>query len=386
MICIENAKVVLENGILWDGIVLVEEDRIVSVGKRNEVEIPENAQRMDAGGAYVGPGFVDIHAHGGGGHAFWQEPAEAAEHFLRRGTTSILPTLYHSLDKQGFLDSIERVEATMAASGARNTIRGFYMEGPYMNPNFGASSKYNKWLGEICPEDYEDVVNRAGDLVKVWVISPEREGIEAFVQYAKSVNPNVVFSVGHSQATPAQIRKLKKYGLNHQTHCLNATGGYGKGGGVRAAGPDEFCFLDPDMYAELISDSNGVHVCAELQRLVLQNKGIDKVVLISDCSSRKPGENPAPEHLRHVTDLSFDDQGNLGGSLLSMDMACRNIMTHTNCGIAQAFLMASRNPARAIGMDDEIGTIEPGKRADLVFVDDMFHVQKVMLAGQVVRF
>ena len=67
-------------------------------------------------------------------------------------------------------------------------------------------------------------------------------------------------------------------------------------------------------------------------------------------------------------------------------MACRNIMTHTNCGIAQAFLMASRNPARAVGMDDEIGTIEAGKRADLVFVDDMFHVQKVMLAGNLQQF
>ena len=386
MICIENAKVVLENGILWDGIILVEEDRIVSVGKRGEVEIPENAQHIDAGGAYVGPGFVDIHAHGGGGHAFGQEPAEAAEYFLRRGTTSILPTLYHSLDKQGFLDAIDRVKATMASAGARNTIRGFYMEGPYMNPDFGASSKYNKWLGQIRPEDYKDVVDRAGDLVKVWVVAPEREGIEAFVRYAKSVNPNVVFSVGHSRATPEQIRKLKKYGLNHLTHCMDATGRTSAWLGTRGAGPDEACFLDPNMYAELICDSGAVHVNAELQRLILRNKGIDKVVLISDCSGRKEGENPAPEGLRHMTDLSFDDQGNLGGSRLSMDMACRNIMTHTNCGIAQAFLMASRNPARATGMDDEIGTIEAGKKADLVFVDDMFHVQKVMLAGQLQQF
>ena len=76
----------------------------------------------------------------------------------------------------------------------------------------------------------------------------------------------------------------------------------------------------------------------------------------------------------------------MGGSRLTLDMACRNIMTHTNCGITQAFLMASRNPARAVGMDDEIGTIEAGKRADLVFVDDMFHVQKVMLAGTLQQF
>ena len=379
MICIENAKVVLENGILWDGIVLVEEDRIVSVGKRGEVEIPEGVQHIDAEGAYVGPGFVDIHVHGGGGHMFWQEPEQAAAHFLRRGTTSIFPTLYHSLDKQTYLESIERVKATM---GPDSPIRGFYMEGPYMNPDFGASKKYNKWLGEILPEAYKEVVDEAGSLVKVWVVAPEREGIEGFVQYAKSVNPDVIFSVGHSRATPEQIRKLKKYGLNHLTHCMDATGRVSAWLGTRGAGPDEACFLDPDMYAELICDSGAVHVNAELQRLILRNKGIDKVVLISDCSGRKEGENPAPEGLRHMTDLSFDDQGNLGGSRLSMDMACRNIMTHTNCGIAQAFLMASRNPARSIGMDDEIGTIEAGKRADLVFVDDMFHVQKVMLSGK----
>lgn len=383
MICIENAKVVLENGILWDGIVLVEENRIVSVGKRGEVEIPEGAQRIDAEGTYVGPGFVDIHVHGGGGHMFWQEPEQAAAHFLRRGTTSIFPTLYHSLDKQTYLESIERVKTTM---GADSPIRGFYMEGPYMNPDFGASRKYNKWLGDITPEAYKEVVDEAGSLVKVWVVAPEREGIEGFVQYAKSVNPDVVFSVGHSRATPEQIRKLKKYGLNHLTHCMDATGRVSAWLGTRGAGPDEACFLDPDMYAELICDSGAVHVNAELQRLILKNKGIDKVVLISDCSGRKEGENPAPEGLRHMTDLSFDDQGNLGGSRLSMDMACRNIMTHTNCGIAQAFLMASRNPARSVGMEDEIGTIEAGKRADLVFVDDMFHVQKVMLSGKLQQF
>lgn len=385
MICIENAKVVLENGILWDGVILVEEDRIVSVGKRGEVEIPDNVQHIDAEGAYVGPGFVDIHAHGGGGHFYWKEPAEAAEFFLRRGTTSVFPTLYHSLDKQTFLESIERVEAAMAAGGAGRAIRGLYVEGPYMNPDYGASKKNNKWLGEITPEKYKEVVDRAGDLVKVWVVAPEREGIEGFVRYAKSVNPNVVFSVGHSQATYDQIRALKKYGLRHQTHCMNATGGYGNGGGIRSVGPDEACFLDPDMYAELICDSYGIHVCSQLQRLILQNKGLDKVVLISDNSGRNQEAN-TPEHLRHITDLSFDDQGSLGGSRLTLDMACRNIMSHTNCGIAQAFLMASRNPARAVGMDDEIGTIEAGKQADLVFVDDMFHVQKVMLAGKLQQF
>jgi len=384
MICIQNAKVVLEHGILWDGVILVEGERIAAVGKRGEVEIPAGAEVIDAGGRYVGPGFVDIHVHGGNGHATPKDPIGAAEHFLRRGTTSIFPTLYHTLDKQGFLDSIARIRAAMQEDGAGKAIRGIYMEGPYMNPEFGANAKYNQWLGDIVPEVYKDVVDAAGDLVKVWVVAPEREGIEGFVRYAKSVNPDVVFSVGHSRATPAQVRALKKYGLNHITHCMNATDSHSDWLGTRGAGPDEACFQDPDMYAELISDSGGVHVNADLQRMLLRIKGVDKVVLISDCSGRTDAN--ILEHLRHMRDLSFDDNGNLAGSRLSMDMACRNIMTHTNCGIAQAFLMASRNPAQSVGLGDELGTIEAGKRADLVFVDDMFNVENVMLAGELQKF
>ena len=80
-------------------------------------------------------------------------------------------------------------------------------------------------------------------------------------------------------------------------------------------------------------------------------------------------------------DLNFDDRGGLAGSKLTMDKACKNVMGSTGCGIAQAFVMASTNPARAVGLDD-VGSIEVGKEADLVFVDDKFHVQQVMLQGE----
>ena len=79
--------------------------------------------------------------------------------------------------------------------------------------------------------------------------------------------------------------------------------------------------------------------------------------------------------------LGFDANGLLSGSKLTMDIACRNLMQHTSCGICQAFLLAARNPARAIGLDHEVGTIEAGKKANLVFVDDLFNVKKVMLDG-----
>ena len=379
MVCIHNAKVVLETGILFDGVILLDEDRIVAVGDHREVEIPADAQLIDAEGAYVGPGFVDIHVHGGNGHMFDTEPLQAAEHFLRNGETTILATLYYNLSKEGFLDSIKKVQAAMAAGGAGDAIAGIYMEGPYMNPKFGAMPERNKWKGAIQEEAYKEVVDTAGTDAFVWSVAPEREGIEEFVKYAGSVNPHTIFAVGHSEATPAQVRKMKRYGLCLQTHCMDATGSFSEWVGTRGAGPDEACLTDPDMYAELICDSGAVHVNKDLINLVVRTKGVDKVILITDSFV---SDLPAPEKLKHITDLIFDENCWLSGSKLTMNVACRNIMSHTNCGIAQAFLMASRNPARAIGLDDEIGTIEAGKRANLVFVDDVFNVKKVMLGGK----
>lgn len=378
MIAIENAKVVLDSGILFDGVVLVEGDRIAAVGKAGDVQIPADAERVDAGGAYVGPGFVDIHVHGGGGAMFEDDPEKAAAHFLRHGETTVLATLYYTLSKQEFPLAIDRVKAAMERGGAAKAIAGFYMEGPYMNPKYGASPEKNNWRGEIRREDYQPLLDKAGDLAKVWAIAPEREGVEGFLADAKKANPRTVFAVGHSEATPVQIERLKHYGIGLQTHCMNATGRTNERGGVRGSGPDEACLLDSNMYAEIICDSNAVHVHEDTLKLVLQVKGMDKVLLITDSFV---SNEETPEKYRAIPDLSFDANGELSGSKLTMDLACRNLMTHTNCGIAQAFLLASRNPARAIGMDREIGTIEAGKKANLVFVDDMFYVEKVMLEG-----
>ena len=382
MICIENAKIVLENGIIWDGMLLTDGDRIVSVGNRGEVDIPADAERVDANGAYVGPGFVDIHVHGGNGNSFDKEPYKAAEHFLAHGETTILGTFYFDLSGDEYIAAAARLRDAMNAGGAGDAIAGIYMEGPYMNPEYGSNPQGNKWKGDILPEDYEKLVSSFGDIVRIWAIAPEREGIEPFMKYVKENNSKAVFAFGHCEANADQIRKVKKYGIMTQTHCMDATNSVSKWYGVRGNGPDETCLADPEIYAELISDSLAVHVQVDNQRLILRSKGVDRVVLISDSVV---SDEKAPPELAHVTDLVFDVNGWLGGSKLTMNAACRNIMQHTNCGIAQAFLMASRNPAKVLGMYDDIGSIEEGKRANLVFVDDIFNVRRVMLNGKFVK-
>lgn len=377
---IKNAKIVLETGIIWDGVLAMDGDRIAAFGEASELEIPADADVIDAKGKYVGPGFVDIHVHGGNGYMFDTYPEEAAKHFLSHGETTILPTLYYNLSKEGFLESIARLKETMEQTAAGKALAGFYMEGPYMNPKYGAMPEKNKWKGDILPEMYEDVVDAAGTLAKIWAVAPEREGLEPFLKYAKKVNPDVVFSVGHSEATPEEILKLKKYGIKLQTHCNNATGRTNEGGGVRGTGPDEYCYADPEMYAEVICDSLAVHMKPATLRMVQRIKGLDRLILITDSFV---SNEPIPEKFAHITDLVFDSNGGLNGSKATMDCVCRNVMKHSNYGIAQAFILASRNPARVIGMDDEIGTIEVGKKANLVIVDDMFNVDTVILEGQI---
>lgn len=377
MTAIINATLVMRDHLIPNGVLLMENGKITAFGESRKMEIPEGCEIIDAEGKYVGPGFVDLHTHSDGKVFFYDDP-KAVGHHLKHGTTTILAALYFSMNTEEFVDAMGKIREAMKDPDCRN-LCGIYMEGPYMNPKFGAMPERNKWKGAIAEEAYKEVVDTVGTDAFVWSVAPEREGIEEFVKYAGTVNPHAVFAVGHSEATPAQVRKMKRYGLCLQTHCMDATGSYSEWVGTRGAGPDEACLTDPDMYAELICDSGAVHVNKDLINLIVRTKGVDKVILITDSFV---SDLPAPEKLKHITDLIFDENCWLSGSKLTMNVACRNIMAHTNCGIAQAFLMASRNPARAIGLDDEIGTIEPGKLANLVFVDDVFNVKNVMLGGK----
>jgi len=380
-----NCQLVLEHGILWDAVLILKGNKIKGFGAARETEIPEGAEIIDAEGNYVGPGFVDIHVHGGGGFQMFSDPVNAAKHFLSHGETSVFATPSGTASKS--LDEVLEIIRTVRAGikEAKN-LKGIYMEGPYYNPNYGANKKLNTWGHKpVEPEDFIPLVDAAGTDVKVWMVGPERmnEGLMPFLEYARKVNPDVLFTVGHSDATPEQIRSMGKYRPRLITHILNATGRQPVYGGTRSYGPDEYALKEFDVYAEMISDSLAVHVSPELQRYVIKGKGVDKVVLITDSTVYN---NPAPERYAHVTDINFDAFGGIAGSKLTMDKACKNVMAHTNCGICEAFLMASRNPARAVGLDDEIGTIEVGKAADIVIVNDRFEVKKVILGGEVCNF
>ena len=378
MIAIKNATLVMKDHLIPEAVLFVQDGLIAGFGEMRSTPIPEGCEIIDAEGLFVGPGLVDIHNHSGGGHWFFDEPIPAAQFNLEHGTTTMLATLYFNMNKDQLLEQAKTVQAAMKTPEGAN-IGGFYMETPYMNPKFGADREANPWKGPICKDDYQPLIDQVGTDAKVWVLAPERENIEQFVIDAKKANPTVKFAVGHSEASPQQIEALMPYGLCIGTHHTNATGDRPMYPECRGVCVDETVNYNHGIYAEMISDSRGIHVDPYMQRLIRKIKGEDRLVLISDSCVF---DGPIPEGYDGVTDLCFDFEGEIAGSKLTLEVACRNVMKHTGASIVDVFRYASYNPSRAVGFTDR-GEIRQGLRADLVFVDHWMNVKKVILGGEV---
>lgn len=377
MQAIQNVELVLRDRYMPEAVLFVEGGKIAGFGEMRNTPIPEGCELTDGEGLYLLPGLVDIHTHSYGASWFYEEPLKAAGLGLDHGVTTVLPALYFSADKDTLLKQIRTVREAMRQPGGES-IGGLYMEAPYLNPKFGCDRESNPWKGPICREDYLPLLEAAGEDARVWVTAPEREGIEEFVKDAKRENPAAVFTVGHSEASPAQIEKLIPYGLKIGTHHTNATGNREKYPECRGVCVDETVNYHSDMYAELISDSRGIHVDPYMQRLVRKIKGDDRIILISDACWYQ-GPVPAGEY-EGVTDICFDFAGEIAGSKLTLDVACRNFMKHTGASLTEVMKMAAFNPAEALGMKDR-GEIAVGKRADLILADHKLNVKKVWLEG-----
>lgn len=380
MKAIVNTKLVMEDGIIWDGALTYEDDKIVQVGWAKDVTIPADAEIYDAQGLYTAPGLIDIHIHGGGEWLFAENPAYCAEYFLKHGETTILPTFYHNLDMNAMLQGAEKIRQA-SKTGAGRAMDGLYMEGPFMCLE-GSFQNEMKWSGAVKEEEYTKLVDELGDLVRVWAIDPDRENIEAFLAYAKEKNPNVIFAHGHSSATAEAIRNIAHYGVKIRTHINDAGQAKGRAQGTPGAGGDQYCFYEPDMYAELICDEAAIHVDADLVKMIIRIKGYEKVCLITDSMpSRTNYKNNEALGIWYGPDLNYDDEGKLAGSRMTLENSVRNVMTHSGYGLCHAIRMASLNPAKLLGIDHRVGSLKPGKTANMIIIDDMVHIQRVILQG-----
>ena len=382
MKAIINTKLIMEDGIIWDGVLLYEGDKIIAADWKDKVEVPKDAEIIDANGLYTAPGLIDIHNHGCCEYWFYENPQFVSDFFIKHGVTTVLPTFYHIMSKEDMIKGAAKIRE-ISKHGTGKIMDGLYMEGPFMSLS-GSSSSQIKWHGAICKEDYADLIENFGDMVRVWAIDPNRENIEEFMAYANEHTPNAIFAHGHSKATYEQIKELKHYGVKVRTHMGDSGGPKGRAQGTPGAGGDEFALYDPDMYAELIVDQSGIHVVPGLLKVYLKMKGAERLCLISDhttCGEVRY-KNDEEKGIWYGPDLNYDDIGWLAGSLMTLDNAVRNVMTHSPFGLCQAIRMASLTPAELLGIDNRVGSLKKGKTANLIIIDDAVNIKKVILEGK----
>ncbi|MBQ3099871.1 MAG: N-acetylglucosamine-6-phosphate deacetylase [Clostridia bacterium] len=375
MKCIVNGKIVLPDRV-EEGKALLFDEKIAGVVC--ECQIPADAERIDAAGCYVAPGLVDIHIHGYLGEDTSDGKADGVRTMacgvIKNGVTSFCPTtMTVSMDEiNTALDAVRSVkDESEGWNGAR--ILGVNLEGPFINP-----SKKGAQAEEHIKKPDAEFIKKNADIIKLATIAPEMD--DDYAEIKKIVaNTDVRVSIGHTNATFEEAMGAVDAGATHVTHLFNAQTAlhHRKPGVVGAA-------FTADVSAELIADT--FHVHPGLFRMI-HNIKKDKTVLITDCT--RAGGMPDGDYtlggqkiiVKGIECLLED--GTIAGSVLKLNNAVRNLLNNTDLSVSDAFNCASLNPAAAIGEDANIGSLEAGKRADIVIIDGDFNVKKTIIQGDI---
>jgi N-acetylglucosamine-6-phosphate deacetylase len=371
MIVLTNARVVTADGVLTDGWVQVDGTRIAAAG--NGTAPPGDA--LDLAGAWLLPGFIDIHVHGGGGHdvASTARDLAAAVAFHRsHGTTRTLISLAAAP-----LDDLARQLgwiADLVASGPSTSghVVGAHLEGPFLSPERrGAQNPANLLLPDR--ETFAELLAAARGTLRCITIAPELPG--ALDLIADAVAAEVVAAIGHSDATYAEAVAGVEAGASLATHLCNGMRPFDhREPGVVLAALDR-------LTCEVIND--GLHVHPMVTALVARDPG--RLVLVTDAmgaAGAGDGEFTLGDQI--VTVLEGEARlpsGSLAGSTLTMDVALRRAVLDSGLSIEAASAAASGNPARVLNLADSCGRIAAGLDADLVVLDADLRLQRVMSLG-----
>lgn len=380
MVKLTNGKIIDEE-ILSGKNLYVEKGVIVAVTER---ELPCE-QVIDVDGAYIAPGFIDIHTHGAGGHDFMdgtvEDVKQAAKTHMRYGTTTLLPTMLSC-----GTDTIEQA-VSLARQASEDlempNIPGIHLEGPYFSPR-QAGAQRPEFLTPPIPEEYTSIVEGAAGFVRRWSFAPELEGAVDFCRYlvAHGIEP----SVGHSDAEYADVLRVYEAGCRTATHMYSGMSTIVRKNGFRVLGVVESCYLLGDMIVEVIAD--GCHLPPELLRMIYQMKGADHICLVTD-SMRGAGMPEGPSVLGRWQDglpcvieegvAKMTDRKAFAGSVATFDRLVRVCYKDAGIPLPACIQMASATPASVIGLSDSKGRLRPGYDADIVIFDEDVRIQQVLL-------
>lgn len=382
----KNGNIILEDRILSQTDLLVQDGRIEQIAPPIA---PPDAAVIDCTGLTIAPGFIDIHVHGGGGGDFMDESPESLLRILQthtaHGTTSLFPTTL-ACGIEDTLRAVRRIEAfAKQAPPTLCRMVKVHLEGPYFNVIHKGAQ----------PEEYIQIPHRdtytrllAPEIVGRISFAPEIENALELAEYAVNVR-GIVGAIAHTNAAYEDIIAVYDRDVRLLTHLYSAMPVVHRVNGYRKIGVAETSFLLDEMFVEVIGD--GKHLPRELLRLIYKIKGPDRIVLITDAM-RAAGQSVTESYLGSQEqgvkvcirdDVAFMPDGqNFAGSIATMDRVVRNMVELADVPLVDAIRMASLTPAKAMRIDSDTGSITPGKRADLVLLDQDLHVRKTFVGGR----
>ncbi|TYR38074.1 N-acetylglucosamine-6-phosphate deacetylase [Sphingobacterium phlebotomi] len=386
---IVNAKIITPDRIMDNGILLVQ-DGVIS-GIREEDEEGWNGEVLDAEGAYVSPGFIDIHVHGGGGADFMDNDVDAflhiAETHARFGTTGMLPTTLTS-DQASLLETFRVYEKTIGIHHDGARFYGLHLEGPYFAMN-QRGAQDPRFIRNPDPAEYEPILKQYKHLIARWSAAPELPGALDFGRRVQE--EGILVALAHTDAVYEDILQGLDCGYRLATHLYSGMSGMTRKNAHRYAGAIESCLLLDEIDVEIIAD--GVHLPEPFLKLICKIKHKDKIILITDAM-RAAGTADTVSVLggkTHGLDVIVEggvaklpDRTSFAGSVATADRLIRVMVYEAGVALTDAVQMMTSNPARIIGVDHHVGSIELGKDADLVIFDDNIHIKKTMIKGRVV--
>lgn len=390
---LRGARIVCPNRVIEQGGVLIRSGRIVMVCDYTVDPVPPIERVVDLDGLTLFPGFIDVHIHGAAGcdtmTATANGLAQVAEFLARQGVTAWMPTLVPASVTE-YEQAIEAISGLMekqaAASNADGTsarelkmarVIGVHYEGPFVNSaQCGAlHGEHFRTFKSAFDLDSLPTIKR-DQVVHLTTLAPE---IEGGINLIKELSRRGwVVSIGHTRATVEVLDQALAAGARHMTHFMNAMTPLHH----RAPGPVGWGLIHDEVTCDVIAD--GVHLDPAILKLVLLCKTAERISLISDAvapTGLGDGEYKIwGETIQVIEGRTQNPRGSIAGSVITMLDAVR-MMLALGASETDTARMAATNPARLLGIDHECGSIETGKRADLVALNQQGEVQLVLIGG-----
>ena len=374
----KNARVLLRHRGVVETSVAFDGDRIVKIGGD-----PDGIEELFPAGGIIVPGFIDEHIHGAGGADAMDGTPEAlstiSEYLAREGTTSFLATTM-TQGPENITRALENVRSAMEKGvfpGAR--VLGVHLEGPFIAAKH-AGAQPHEYIVHPDVDAFHAYQKAAGGHIRIVTLAPEEEGGEALI--ACLAKEGVVASIGHTSATYEQVLRAVLAGASNVTHTYNAQSGLHH----REAGVVGAAMLLDELNCEMICDT--IHVSVPAIRLVRKNKPADKFTLITDAMRAKGLPDGVSELGGQTVYVKGGEarlaDGTLAGSVLRMNAALRNLVEKVGVAFADAVDCCTYNPARNLGLSEDIGSIAVGHRADVTVLSDDFSVIGTVVGGKTV--